>query len=204
MDTERKNVLRKLLTGKLRIGVKGARELDHIPVTKKGSKGLNDTTVVIKIEGNQRARSHPSRTDRWNEDFEIPIDKENEIEITIFDKQGNEPSIPIGLLWVRISDLVEALRRQKVGAMSENSGAGWVTAAGAMDGNHPAQPATHQAGYGMDSPVQFAGPQIPGAGAPRPRQYEGIDAWFAVEPVGDIALHLDFSQYSPTPPKRCK
>lgn len=191
LDTERKNFLRKLQSGKLIIGIKGAQGLDHAPIVKRGSKGLNDTTVVVKIEGTQRAKSHPSRTDRWNEDFEIPIDKENEIEITIYDKQGNDPSVPVGLLWIRVSDLVEALRRQKVG----DSGAGWVTAAGAMGGSLPGQPVSQYSPQGMDAPVPLSGPtgQVPPA-PPRPGTSEGIDGWFTVEPAGAIALRLDFAK----------
>ncbi len=93
--------------------------------------------MSLKVEGTQLARSHPSRTDRWNEDFEITVDKANEVEIVVSDKSAGDKSaaesqgVPIGLLWIRISDLVEALRRQKVGM---DSGQGWVTA-GAMPGN---------------------------------------------------------------------
>lgn len=193
LEGERKEALRKPLTGKLYVTVKGARELDHAPLTKRGSKSGVDTTVSLKVEGTPRARSHPSRTDRWNEDFEISVDKANEVEITLYDKQGNDHAVPIGLLWLRISDLVEALRRQKVGAM--DSGVGWVTAEGAMGGNtDTSNPYGGHMSSSMDSPLQFAGsgPQGPGAATVGPS--EGIDAWFAVEPAGAIALHLDFGK----------
>ncbi|KAJ6620807.1 protein kinase C1 [Mycena sp. CBHHK59/15] len=186
-DGERKDNLRaKPLSGTLQVTVQGARELDHAPVvsgrSRSASKQITETVVSLKVEGTQLARSHPSRTDRWNEDFEITVDKANEVEIVVSDKQvADAQGVPIGLLWIRISDLVEALRRQKVG---QDSGQGWVTA-GAMP--HPTMPN----GGDMNSPL---GHRDGGTGslmgvAPTA---DGIDAWFAVEPGGAILLHLNF------------
>ncbi|OJA07784.1 hypothetical protein AZE42_06736, partial [Rhizopogon vesiculosus] len=198
-DGERKDNLRaKPLSGKLYVTVKGARELDHAPIvpgfrSRSSSKQVRETFVSLKIEGAQRARSHPSRTDRWNEDFEITVDKANEVEIAVYDKQVSElHPVPIGLLWVRISDLVEALRRQKV--MMDSGQGGWVTA-GAMDGDSPGRSPHQMGGFGdVNAPLNVepdgAGNQ-PG-GSAFSNQNEGIDGWFAVEPVGALALHLNF------------
>lgn len=131
------------------------------------------------------------------EDFEIPVDKANEVEIAIYDKQASEPHpVPIGLLWIKISDLAEALRRQKV--MIESGQGGWMTA-GAMGGDSPTAPVHGNLGGGghpgMDAPLNFPGANmgVPPAGPMAPGgQSEGIDAWFAVEPVGALALHLNF------------
>jgi len=152
-----------------------------------------ETYVSIKVEGTQLAKSHPSRTDRWNEDFEISVDKANEVEIVVYDKQVSEPhAIPIGLLWIRVTDLVDALRRQKVGMDGQG---GWVTA-GAMPGDSPAGMPMQSTSGDMNSPLGYGnGP--PGnlgsgfSGQPP----EGIEAWFAVEPAGAIALHLNFGKY---------
>jgi classical protein kinase C len=196
-DGERKDNLRsKPLSGTLYITVKGARELEHAPVVtrfRSSSKQTVETQVSLKVEGTQLARSHPSRTDRWNEDFEITVDKANEVEIVVYDKQVGEPhAMPIGLLWIRINDLVEALRRQKVGM--ETGQGGWVTA-GAMPGDannmhmHP-----HSAD--MNAPLTFGGsPAMGGMGGGAQGSSEGIDAWFAVEPAGAIALHVNFSKF---------
>lgn len=167
-------------------------------MTKRSNKAGNDTIVVVKVEGTPREKSHPSRTDRWNESFEISVDKANEVEIAVYDKQVGEQLIPIGLLWIRISDLVEALRRQKV--EQETGQGGWVTAAGAMQGpamnNYNGMAPNLSDGnvalpYGATQPAMTAGP----ASAPNAAQ-EGIEAWFAVEPAGAIALRLNFGQYS--------
>jgi hypothetical protein len=198
-EGERKDNLRKPISGKLSVTIKEARELDHAPLIKRSSKVFNETQVQIKIEGTPRATSHPSRTDRWNEEFEISVDKANEIELALYDKQpGNsDQPTPIGFLWIRISDIVEHLRKQKV--ENENAGGGWVTA-GAMKGD--------DSGFGgpeggADGPLNVRGynggpgqmqgpgpgPQGPGGALGGP---EGVFGWFAVEPVGAIALHINF------------
>ncbi|KAE9407442.1 hypothetical protein BT96DRAFT_914736 [Gymnopus androsaceus JB14] len=198
IDGERKDNLRaKPLSGILSVTVRGARELDHAPIVTRFRSSKNqvlETSVSLKVEGTQLARSHPSRTDRWNEDFEITVDKANEVEIAVYDKQvGETHAVPIGLLWIRISDLVEALRRQKV--FMESGQGGWVTA-GAMHGD-----AGHPHSADMNAPLSFGaapGGEMPdgmegmgGSGMP-PQSSEGIEAWFAVEPAGDILLNLNF------------
>ncbi|THV03837.1 hypothetical protein K435DRAFT_747351 [Dendrothele bispora CBS 962.96] len=194
IDGERKDNLRsKPLSGILQVTVKGARELDHAPVTTRfrASKQAMETFISLKVEGTQLARTHPSRTDRWNEAFEITVDKANEVEIAVYDKQVSEQhAVPIGLLWIRISDLVEAIRRQKVNM--ESGQGGWVTA-GAMHGD-----SSRPDSADMNAPVDFGG--APGGGSIGPaggmgfpgQMSEGIDAWFAVEPVGAIALNVNF------------
>jgi len=196
-EGDRKGNLRKPLTGTLYITVKAARELEHAPLTKRSAKIFNETTVVLKIEGNARAKSHPSRTDKWNQDFEISVDKANEVTIAIYDKQGNEMPVPIGFTWVRLSDLVEALRRLKVGM--EAAGGGWVTAAGAMSGAPSGPGGGRYQQPGMDSPLMpyGAGTQMGGPGMPGPpgAGSDGIEAWFMVEPAGAVLLHLNFGKH---------
>jgi C2 domain len=178
------------------VTVKGARELDHAPIVtrfRSSAKQITETHVAIKVEGNQLARSHPSRTDRWNEDFEIPVDKANEIEIVLYDKQVSEPhAIPIGLLWIKITDLVDALRRQKIG---QESGGGWVTA-GAMHGDTAGGPGHHpsqsMSGGDINAPIAFNDNLSSSGHGHGARQTEGIEAWFAVEPTGAVALSLNF------------
>lgn len=192
-DSERKDKLRsKPLSGTLYVTVQGARELDHAPIvsrSRSSSKGV-DTFVSIKAEGTQLAKSHPSRTDKWNEDFEIVVDKANEIEIVVYDKQVNDPNpVPIGLLWIRITDLVDSLRRQKVGMDAQG---GWVTA-GAMPGE-ASSPMSQQSGSGdLNVPVGYNPSGAPGSGF-QGQASDGIDAWFAVEPAGALALRLNFGE----------
>ena len=147
----------------------------------------NETTVAIKIEGNERAVSHPSRNDKWLEDFDIDVEKANEVEITIYDTLAVGDSAPIGMLWLGVSDLMEAQRRQKVGI--EGQGAGWVTAAtaasmGPRQGSAPDSVTLHSSGT-------IRAPGHGGAGGS-----EGIDGWWSVEPAGAISLRLDFGEYN--------
>lgn len=197
-DGERKENLRaKPLSGTLHVTVKGARELEHAPVVarfRSSSKQILETQVSLKVEGTQLARSHPSRTDRWNEAFDITVDKANEVEIVVYDKQIGEPhAIPIGLLWIRISDLVEALRRQKVG--NESVQGGWFTA-GAMPGDQAGNLHMHPHSADLNAPLGFGGaaPGMAGSFGGGAQSAEGVDAWFAVEPAGAIALNVNFSR----------
>ncbi|WWC86335.1 uncharacterized protein L201_001208 [Kwoniella dendrophila CBS 6074] len=181
---KRKDALRKPISGKLVISLRSARDLNHRPLPRKSSKVFTETTVAIKIEGNERAVSHPSRGDKWHEDFEIYVDKANEVEVTIYDTVAPGDSAPIGMMWFTVSDLLEALRRQKVGM--ETQGAGWVTAAaaatlGPRSGAAPDSVTLHSAGTIRGRP--------PGADGKGP---EGIEGWWSVEPAGAISLRLDF------------
>ena len=184
----------KPLSGTLYVTVKGAHELDHAPVVASRSRSASkvmETYVSIKVEGTQLAKSHPSRTDKWNEDFEITVDKANEVEIVVYDKQVSEPHpIPIGLLWIRITDLVDALRRQKIGMDGQG---GWVTA-GAMPGDSLSGMPTQSPSGDMNAPLGFGAGPSGGIISGPSGQSDGIDAWFAVEPAGAIQLQLNFSK----------
>lgn len=183
--------IRKPLSGALQITIKSARDLAHAPQPKK-SKHPSETVIYVKVEDTPRARTHPSRTDRWNEDFEIHVDKANEVEVTIYDKvPGEGAPVPIGMLWLRLSDVVEELRRRKMGA---EAGPGWVTAA-RVNSHQPS--GSHGSGGGMSGSGGGGAIDLPpiggqaGAGA---TGQEGVDAWFAVEPEGAIMLHLNFGK----------
>jgi len=184
-DGKRKEALRKPISGKLVVSLRSARDLNHRALPRKSSKVYNETTVVIKIEGNERAVSHPSRNDRWLEDFEISVDKANEVELTIYDSVAPGDSAPIGMLWLRVSDLMEAVRRQKVG--QEGQGAGWVTAdkaatMGPRQGSAQESMSLHSSGTLRVPPSQDN------------KAHDGIDGWWSVEPAGAISLRLDFGK----------
>ena len=197
-DGDKSGMRPKNLSGKLQVIIKGARDLEHAPIVTSGrsrsaSKQVVDTYVSLKVEGTQRANTHPSRTDRWNEEFEITVDKANEVELAVYDKQASEPHpVPIALLWLKMQDLVDSLRRQRIN--QETGNGGWVTA-GDM-GNIPGmpQPGHHPSSSGdYQAPFNPGGPLTPGGfGGGYGNQLDGIEAWFALEPVGAIALKLNF------------
>ncbi|KAG0666877.1 Serine/threonine kinase [Rhodotorula mucilaginosa] len=186
--------LRRPLSGALQITIKSARDLAHAPHPKK-SKYPSETIIYVKVEDTPRARTHGSRNDRWNENFEIHVDKANECEVTIYDKvPGEGAPVPIGMLWLRLSDIVEELRRRKMGL---EAGPGWVTAARVAQGSGGSGSSSHGSdvalggnGAGLlreESLMSGFGNAACGGG-----KSEGIDAWFAVEPEGAIQLHLNF------------
>jgi hypothetical protein len=191
-DGQRKDNLRKPLAGKLIISLKMARDLNHVPLSRRSSKVFNETTVVIKIEGNERGVSHPSRNDKWYEEFDLLIDKANEIELTIYDTQAGGDPTPIGMLWLRVSEVIEALRRQKVEA--DTQGAGWVPAATAVRAATIRGPAGGPQ-HNPDRSLHREATKLGGSG-PMSKAVPGIDGWFAVEPAGAVSLHLDFGRSS--------
>ncbi|KAL5116543.1 Serine/threonine kinase [Pleosporales sp. CAS-2024a] len=188
---------RKPLSGHLSLRVREVADVDHA-ATGRFSRGP-ETFVNIKVEDAIKGRTKPTRNDKWmDEVHDFTIDKANEIEITVYDKTGDH-LLPIGMLWVRISDIVEEMRRKKIESELQNSG--WVSA-DMMGGN---------AG-GIQPDMQFSPP--PGSntsgpsGAPpggmRPAQGPGgaqpqtgpvmIDDWFSLEPVGRIHLTMSFAK----------
>lgn len=186
--------MRKPLTGSLTMTVHGVREVDHA-ATGRFARGP-ETFVIIKVEDSFKARTKATRTDNWSEEtHQLDIEKANEVELTVYDKSGSHPT-PIGMLWIRISDIAEEMRRKKI--ESELSNSQWVTA-DKMDGN----PGRHDSAF---SSVQSF-PQDPrqarmSGGKERAGTFDEqgssgpayIDAWFALEPVGKIHLSMSFSK----------
>lgn len=187
--------LRKPLTGQLSIRVVQVRDVDHAS-TGRFSRGP-ETFVAVKVEDNVVARTRVSRNDRWEAEYHtIEVDKANEIELTVYDKPG-EHALPIAMLWVRISDIVEEMRRKRIEAEVNNSG--WVSAdrmggPSAPPPQFPMDPAQPQfGGAGPASPTSAGPSQQPFAPQAVPQvTSQPIDAWFNLEPTGAIHLSLNF------------
>ncbi|KAM0281102.1 hypothetical protein ACHAQH_003681 [Verticillium albo-atrum] len=190
--------LRKPLTGQLSIRVAVIKDVDHAS-TGRFSRGP-ETFVAIKVEDNVVARTRISRNDRWEaEYFNIDVDKANEIELTVYDKPG-EHALPIAMLWVRISDIAEEMRRKRIEA--EINSSGWVSAdrMGAPPSQFPMSPQQQQTpslGGPPGSPGAYAAqPMSPQGQAPLPAPgqvaQQPIDGWFNLEPAGQIRLSLGF------------
>ncbi|GAA5981589.1 hypothetical protein JCM11641_004108 [Rhodosporidiobolus odoratus] len=186
-----KTNLRRPLSGALQITIHSARDLAHAPQPKR-SKHPSETIIYVKVEDTPRARTHPSRGgDRWNESFEIHVDKANECEVTIYDRvPGEAAPQPIGMLWLRLSDIVEELRRKKMGA---EAGPGWVTAARVTQGGSGTSGQdVPLPGTGLNRGETMSGGEFGAGGGVGGAKGEGIDAWFAVEPEGAVRLQLNF------------
>ncbi|PWY95860.1 protein kinase c [Aspergillus sclerotioniger CBS 115572] len=159
--------LRKPLTGLLTFRIHAVKDVDHA-TSSRFSRGP-ETFIVLKVEDTIKARTKATRIDRWqDETFTIDIDKANEIELTVYDKAGDRPT-PIGMLWVRISDIAEEMRRKKIESEFNASGPG-----GPAGGSGQA--------YGDATGGASAGGQVM------------IDSWFALEPVGRIYLSMSFAK----------
>ncbi|KYK59132.1 protein kinase C [Drechmeria coniospora] len=184
--------LRKPLSGRLAIRVTGVKGVDHA-ATGRFARGP-ESFVAVKVEDTVMARTKVSRNDRWeNEQHAIDVDKANEIEVTVYDKPAEHP-IPIGLLWIRISDIVEEMRRKRIEA--EMNFSGWVSA---DQMGHPTSPPTQfpmspsQASFGPGASGPQQQPGQYGAPGPQPQVNVGpIDGWFNLEPTGQIQLQMSF------------
>ena len=170
-------------------------DVDHA-ASSRFSRGP-ETFVIMKVEDAVKAKTRATRSDRWPEEsFNIDIDKANEIELTVYDKSGDRPT-PIGMLWIRISDIAEEMRRKKI--ESEFNASGWVSADKMEHGGGPGRQDPH---LGTNNPQ---GQGHGGAYAPQgqgqgnaPGAPQGpvvmIDSWFALEPVGRIHLTMSFGK----------
>jgi classical protein kinase C len=176
------------------------KDVDHAP-SGRFSRGP-DTFVAVKVEDNVVARTKASRTDRWDGEYHaVDVDKANEVELTVYDKPGEHP-IPIAMLWVRISDIAEELRRKRIEAEINNSG--WVSA-DRMGSNprvpppqFPMNPQQPQFGPPPTSPG-FQQGQVNPYGPPQQQPQQGqsqfsepVVGWFNLEPSGQIQLSLNF------------
>ena len=189
--------IRRPLTGRLHIRVLAVKDVDHATTSRFISRGP-ETFVIIKVEDLVRARTKSTRNDKWLEEaHDIDVDKANEIEITVYDKPGDHP-LPIGMLWIRISDIAEEMRRKKI--EQDMSASGWVSADHVEN-----QPGTQQFAFspqGIGAPQAASGGMYDsgaalGAGhlGADPNSAPVIDAWFALDPVGQIRLGLSFGRF---------
>ncbi|KAI8095061.1 kinase-like domain-containing protein [Gilbertella persicaria] len=162
---------RRPVTGKLQLRIIEAHELAHAP-----TRMFRDpqTVVMIKIDGNIQFRTRPSKNDKWSDKFEMHVDKATEVEVLIYDQSGDR-TLPIGLLWLKISDIAENLRKQKLGLEQQDSS--WV----------PAQIAQQHS----DSTLQTTDRKDKTTHKRKPAP-ESVTAWFDVEPLGRIYLDINF------------
>lgn len=192
---------RKPLLGKLTVVVTCVRDIDHI-ASPMFSKRL-ESFVTIKVDDVELARTRPSRSGKWNEEFRIDVDKGNEVEFAVYDKSGSQ-AIPVAFSWALLSDITEELRKRKV----EMGSAGWVSGNDfgpglnsasslgiALNNNfNNAAPNNNGSGpnFGSDQNTFNSGTGgEPGTGDTKPIQ---ISAWINLEPTGQILLTFSFDK----------
>lgn len=213
--------IRRPLTGNLHIACYGIKDADHVSSGRLGR--APETFISVKVEDQTRAKTRGSRNDRWLEEFDLNVDKANEVEIVVYDRTQDR-NVPIGMMWLRISDIAEALRRKRVEAELHNEG--WVSAAKVQqtanpdsgpyghtrdpssdyyqhmyqgDGSHQHSGGTPLGGSGAGGGAGTGGSS--GAGGPQDSPLIGngsdkqvIDSWFVLEPAGQIHLALGFEK----------
>lgn len=175
---------RKPQSGTLSISIKRAKEIDHAAISNS-TRLMRESYVAIKVEETERVQTPSSRTDTWNVKYELPLENTNEVELVIFDQVGSSVPVPVGLLWLRISDIIEQLRRIKTGQVlpdnaqsSPAAGGGeWVTA--------ERMASLHSSNTMNQTVMQQA-------------KETGMEGWFTVEPTGAIYLRLDFTKQNVT------
>ena len=167
---------RRPITGKLQLKILEAHELAHAP-----TRMFKDphTAVMVKIDGNIQFRTRQSKNDKWTDSFEMHVDKATEVELQIYDQSGDR-TLPIGLLWLKICDIAENLRKQKLEL--EHNDSNWVPAEVAQQHNeedvHDLKTTNEK-----DSTKSIKAPSD-----------GGILAWFDVEPVGRVYLEINFGK----------
>ena len=188
--------MRKPLTGLLSITIHAVKDVDHAATGRFRGR---ETFVILKVEDAFSRSTKMTRIDRWTDELhQVDIEKANEIELTVYDKSGAHPN-PIAMLWIRISDIAEEMRRKKIEA---DLGGGWATADkmdnGGMQSRHDSAyaPSTQGSNMGRDNRDSrgSSGGNMPYAAAPNVSNPGDIDAWFALEPVGRIQLTLSFQK----------
>ncbi|KAG5363419.1 Protein kinase C-like protein [Yarrowia sp. B02] len=181
--------IRRPLSGIVTITVHALRNVEHI-ASVRGKRP--ETMVTIKCEDKLVGRTKLSRTERWNDTFQFPVDKANEVEIIVYDRDGDHFK-PVGLLWLTISDVAEEIRRRKNG--QKLAATGWVAASETA--------AAENKSFNTSSSGAATGSGLPTLEAPqidRPVSsvvnYQGptIEEWFVVEPAGQVYLTLGFEK----------
>ncbi|CCE61825.1 hypothetical protein TPHA_0B01520 [Tetrapisispora phaffii CBS 4417] len=192
---------RKQQVGTLNIAISAIRDVDHIQSPMFSKKP--ESYIIIKIDDVIKARSKFTRTDRWNDVFNIPVEKGNEVEIVIYDKM-NDTIMPVAIMWFLLSDIVEEIRKKKVDHSSQQQG--WVNASRLMSGSAssgtPAGQSRLQMGsnsinsdingrspYGNDNSSSTVSESASGPVT--------IDSWFVLEPAGQVLVSLGFDKTQP-------
>lgn len=182
---------RKQLTGVLTIGATAIRDVDHIQSPLFSRKP--DTYITIKIDDAIQAKTKPSRTGRWHENFNINVGKGNEIEITVYDKV-NDQVVPVAQMWLLLSDIAEEIRKKKAGQAAPMDWDPNANARSPRDSdNLPSDGRIESTSTELDQSSKRASYNSNNEASLQPVT---TSLWFVLEPAGQILLNLGFSKTS--------
>lgn len=182
---------RKALTGVLTFGIAAVRDVDHIqsPMFVRSPESF----ITIKIDDTVKAKSKPSRNDRWHDEFQIQVEKGNEIEITVYDKV-NDMMTPVAIMWLQLADIVEEIRKKKA---TQTGQQGWVSASNLANTRGGAYSASENTDSNNESRVMSTATDITQNSDVAPSSSSTgaqitTNQWFMLEPAGQILLTLGF------------
>ncbi|KAK6205504.1 elongation factor 2 [Scheffersomyces amazonensis] len=191
----------KPLTGKLTVSVTCIRDVDHIASPMLAKKP--ESIVVIKIDDVEKARTKPSRTNKWNEELSFHVEKGKEIELAVFDKSANN-WVPVAVNWALLSDITEEIRKKKVA--NELGSSGWMTASNLSHVNTVGGP--NQFSNESDKSTDIytnsfnnfsdSAATLATSGSTTSANADGskiqINSWLSLEPVGQILVTINFEK----------
>lgn len=180
---------RKPLSGTLIVSVTCIRDVDHIasPMFDKKAESI----VSLKVDDVERARTSPSRNGKFNEDFSIPVEKANEIEISVYDKSGNQ-QVPVALTWILLSDIAEEIRKKKVA--NEMGSDGWIPASRISTQNYGGNsPVDNNGDTGTDTPEYHLSMPSNSRSEEKSKTTQ-VSSWLNLEPAGQILVTLTFEK----------
>lgn len=186
---------RKPLSGKLYITITCVRDIDHLASPMFSKKP--ECVVSVKVDDVERAKTKPSRNDKWNEEFVIDIDKGNELEFSVYDK-SNANLVPVAVTWAQLSDITEEIRKRKVANESVNDG--WVSAS-SLNGSLPQSAVTFEnTNTSSNVPISAGLDSVTTMSSTRDNATENdsktiqINTWLNLEPAGQILVSLSFDK----------
>ncbi|SCU97153.1 LAMI_0F09076g1_1 [Lachancea mirantina] len=184
---------RKQLSGVLTIGINAIRDVDHVQSPLFSRKP--ETFIIVKIDDTVRAKTKPSRNDRWHDEYNIHVEKGNEIEIAVYDRV-NDQMVPVAVMWLLLSDIAEEIRKRKAGQVTQNMGqAGWSNSRDATSGTSGPTltlTSTNSAGKELKTDSDDLNDSS---------QSITSHSWFVLESSGQILLTLGFKK-SDTPSRK--
>ncbi|TPX41285.1 hypothetical protein SeMB42_g05627 [Synchytrium endobioticum] len=150
---------RHTLTGHLRLRILTA-------VNVPGRRTPNTQLfVVVRVDGVARAQTKTSRKD-WNEDFDISVDRNQDMEINVYDDDGKL----LSLIWFKLHDMEDDIRYVN----HRFDGAGSL--------------ASLQSNTNLSITPSKQPQQLPSA----KESGEGMETWLDMEPGGQIRIRLNF------------
>ncbi|KAJ1675910.1 Serine/threonine kinase [Spiromyces aspiralis] len=192
--------LKRPLSGKLQLKILAGKYMHRVVSSQTGK--FMGTFVRVKIDGIIKATTRMTNIAEWNEYFEFAVNKASEVELSVYDRYDRD--YLLGMMWVKLSDLHEEVRKQQ--AMAESAD-GWAPADQIQKGIG----ITSSAGGvlpGRTSISSTSGPFSPGGGSsssttavgqatPLGSVERGVRGTWDIEPSGQLELWFNFTKDTP-------